>query len=195
MDWDICELNEGCKWRTGPNYCFGRKNDTIKYYEMHTQILCEYDDFNITKPIDVKVTISNYTVNNNNYSYHNCSELSSKFSFNGPQHFIGYGTFDQCPFHSDYINKTSIQHVHIFCELNNVWEPCILQTNKTYAPPGVILNKYECQCGQLQFTEIPYVVYHGGLSHHGYYIENTTINRIDRPYPICVQMYHLFLYL
>ena len=173
--WNECELNS-CEWQNGRNYCFGRKNESIKYYEVHSQIDCEYNDFNITEPLDVRLSVDNNNNNNtNNNSYKNCSELSSSFSFIGGQNYISYGTFDQCTFNTNDINETSIKHIHIFCVLNNVWEPCVKINETDYI--GLTYDNttsYFCECGQLQYTQVPNVIYHGGLSHHGYYIQNLT---------------------
>eukprot|EP01083_Nonionella_stella_P045850 122895_1 len=181
-----CQNNAPCIWRTG-RICFGRKNESTKWYEIHRQRRCEYGDVNITKPIDVKVSISG------NDSYNNCSALSAHFVENAPSYFVSYGTFDECSFNAaDNINATSIQHVHIFCDSNNVWEPC---TEFTHVNASTNISRYHCQCGQLQYTRVDKIIDYGGLSHHGYYRYNGTMDRIDRDYPICTQIFTLHIHL
>eukprot|EP01084_Bolivina_argentea_P205826 351530_1 len=189
-DIESCQNNAPCIWRQ--RVCFGRKNSSIKWYELYRKVECEYNDVNVTEPIDVRLSISNYTSDNNN-SYNNCSELSVPFVENGPHYFVTYGTFDQCSFNTDYINSTSIAHVHVFCGTNGVWEPCKEFDYRYGVIPNVL--RYRCVCGQLQVTTIPITVNYGGLSHHGYYTFNETEIRIDREYPICVQTWTLHLHL
>lgn len=181
-----CQEIAGCTWRTGQRICFGTMN-TFPFFEIHRGVRCESDDIDVTTPVVVQVTALH-----SNDSMDNCTSPSAEFVTNSPGHYISYGTFDNCSFPSSSINESTIQYVYVFCDSNNAWEPCIQFNHNLMANPKI--SRYHCQCGQLHYTKIPKVVDYGGLSHHGLYTYYGTMDRIDRDYPTCTQIFTLHLH-
>mmetsp|Transcript_57096 Transcript_57096/g.90960 ORF Transcript_57096/g.90960 Transcript_57096/m.90960 type:complete len:221 (+) Transcript_57096:1597-2259(+) len=189
-----CQLNAPCKWRTRQNICFGRKNSSIKWFEMHKQQRCEFSDVNVTAPIEVKLSVSN---DNSSNSIGNCSEISTQFASNSASYFISYGSFDGCAFNTNSINSSTVTQAYIYCDANSAWEACTAfhqHINLSFYPSHSLL-RYHCQCGQLRYTNVPKVIDFGGLSHHGYYTYNGSIDEIDRDYAVCSQVFTLYLHL